>query len=1303
MATHAVGADLTYSCLNNNTYEVTLTFYRDCMGSVPAPGIDTELPPKINIFSASCGIRDTISLDVQSQPDGELSVEISPTCDGELENSTCNGGTLQGVEQFTYTGIYTFPEQCKDWILSFSLRNRNGAITNSINAESYPLYVESLLNNFSVSCNNAPVFTTPPVPYICVGQEFNYNHGVYDVEGDSLVYQLAAPLSGSNNTVPYVTGFSPTYPIETTPPNSVSFDTESGQMGLTPGLAQIGIVAVLVKEYRDGQLIGSTIRDMQVVVIDCLNEIPIINTPSNISGGQFDGSTFQVCAGNTLSFDIQAEDNNMADVLAVMDNLALSIPDATLTVVGTNPITASFNWSTTPDDAGNHSFAMIIEDDACPVYGFQVLGYEILVPGIEVIASDTLICSDTAEDIRLTANLIGGSNTGTYSWTPTTGLNNPNIRNPIATVSSPITYTLTYDDGICTVSDEVNIQAESTLIAMPEIASVCAGTPVQLATQVTTILDIDACGAILTNCANEATTIDIGTDITSTGPTNVDDESGTPYLQYYEDGRTQILYSAFDLQNAGLTDGLITEIAFEISNQKSVNPYNFFTIRMGCTDIETFQADDVFADDLEYVYTRQQQNTQEGWNTYTLDEPYQWDGTSNIILNICFNNDENTWSSYDHVFYTKTGYNSVLFDRRDNANGCVIQPEYISDRRPNTRFTICDPASSFNVDYSWSPAVGLDYSDIPNPIVFPVVSTTYIVTAMTQQGCTLTDTVQITVGELNIEIESTDTDCGQPGSIDLEVSGGVEPYTYDWNEDALDGIEDPNNLLAGIYQVTVTDVNSCNNSATIAINSVNSSMTLTVTNDTINCDGDISGSLSVEAMGGVGGYTYEWDNGETTSTISGLLPGTYTVTVTDADDCAATAQAMVSTNAALSVTAIGDTLACFGDNDGMITLDIEGGVEPYDFDWDNAPDVQNPAGLGIGTYQVSITDANNCTIRATANIIQPDELTATITGVNGTSCGSTDNGTATANALGGTPPYTFLWDNNENTPSANMLAQGIHTLSVTDSEGCMVTDSATIASAAQIQVNASSSPATCFGDRDGSININVSGGLPPYSYSPNGENYQSDSELNGLTAGIYTVYVKDAAGCIQTDTTIVEQPLELLIDIPENTTIDFGESIVLETSLNQFVGATYLWTSLGDMSCNDCSNPVVAPTFQTAYSLTIITDEGCRAEADVTIFVSKKQPVFIPNAFTPNGDNVNDVFMVHGGEAVKQIKVLRVFDRWGEIVFESINTSPNNPASGWDGSMNGEELNQGIFVYFVEVEFIDGVRRPYSGELTLIR
>jgi len=1379
IASHAVGADLTYTCVDGNTYKITLTFYRDCASNTDAPGINSS-NPVIDIRSATCGIMTSITLNSIVNTDSTFSTEISPICEAQLDNSTCNGGALQGVEQYIYTGVYTFPEKCKDWILSYALCCRNAAITNSPNADNYDLYVESLLNNLNAECNNSPFFTTPPVPYICVGQPFNYNHGVFDVEGDSLVYTLADPLNAPNNPVPYITGLDATYPITTSPSNGVTFDINSGQMTLTPNQIQISIVSVLVEEYRDGQLIGSTIRDMQVVVINCMNNIPDTGIPTNISGGEFDGATFQVCSGNTLSFDIEISDNDFVNALSVIDNLNISIPGAALTVSGTNPIIASFNWATSSEDIGNHSFAMIIEDDACPIKGFQVLGYEILVPGVQIQATDTLICPGTDAIIQLDANQVGSINSGTYTWSPATGLSDPNIKNPIANVSAPITYTVVYDDDVCTVFDEINIQVEGTLDVSPSVVDICTGASSQLnADYIPTVpITTDACGAFPTNCANTPQVFTVGDGFMTTGPTPQDDESGTPYLGFFHDGRTQILYTRIDLENAGLTAGLMTEFALNISVVGSLAPYRDFTIKMGCTNTFSFQNSDDFTQNLDLVYTADVTPTTD-WNTYILDTPFQWDGTSNLIVEICFDN--TAWTNYDHVFYTETTYNSVIYAQDDNDIGCFIDVEDISTRRPNTRFTICELEPTLNINYTWLPTTGLSNPNIANPIASPTQNTTYTVVATTPDGCELSNTIQVNIEEFSIAATPNPLSCGSTtGSINLDLTGGTPPFTFDWDNDALDGVQNPMSLLPGTYNVTVTDINNCQNTAFAEIiTTANLALTTNVSDiscfgendgqieivvssgaepftynwndslpsqstqinlpagayqvtvtDAVGCENTVNvdltapneliaiptvqnvicggneGAIMLTANGGTGAYTYLWDNGlPPQSNQINLAAGIYAYTLTDKNNCQVSNTIMVNEPAnALTLDFTATDITCFGINDGQIDLSPSGGAPPYTFNWDNnLPPVDTQKNLSGGMYNLTFNDANDCTFTQNIAITEPDLLLAMISDSTSTSCGSSDDGTATVSVSGGISPYIFLWDNNENTPSANMLTQGTHAVTITDSNDCITQATVNIDATAEITMAVTSIPVTCFGENDGSISIEVTNGSEPFLYSLDGEMYSTNNLFPTLSANTYNVHVQDANGCIQTDSVTVDSPAELLINLIENTNINFGDSIVLETAISQANGVTYLWSSQDSLSCTDCPSPTVAPTFQTTYTLNVMTDSGCSASASVTIFVDTTQPIFIPNAFSPNGDGVNDFFMIHGSDAVTNVKLIRIFDRWGEVVFKSQNITPNSTENAWAGKFKGKNMPSGVYVYYAEIEFIDGSTIPFSGEITLIR
>ena len=310
---HAMGTELTYVCLGNNTYEYTMYFYRDC-GGIPAP---TSVI--ININSISCGFNGSTTL--SSTGPG---IEISPLCPTAL--STCSGGSNPGVEMYEYQGTFTLPLNCSDWVFSFSECCRNMLITNLANASGQNLYVESTLNNSNGDCNNSPNFTTLPVPYICSEQLVNYNLGAYDSDGDSLVYTLIGAMGGSGAPLVYNVTYTGAYPI-TTDSGFVNFDPITGNLVLTPNAVQTCIVTVLVEEYRNGLFIGSIMRDIQVIILNCPNNFqPMMASPQiiNFTGGGvlLDSNSIEVCVGIPVIFDLIGMDADSTDTLTITTNLA---------------------------------------------------------------------------------------------------------------------------------------------------------------------------------------------------------------------------------------------------------------------------------------------------------------------------------------------------------------------------------------------------------------------------------------------------------------------------------------------------------------------------------------------------------------------------------------------------------------------------------------------------------------------------------------------------------------------------------------------------------------------------------------------------------------------------------------------------------------------------------------------------------------------------------------------------------------------------------------------------------------------
>jgi hypothetical protein len=432
-ASHSVGADIYYECRGGNNYRIYLNFYRDCRGvSAPAPPYTADYD--VQITSASCNRSFTVYLTRQSFR------EVPSLCPSQQAQSSCSGGPFPGIEQYIYYVDVTFPAQCNDWIIGYDICCRNAAITNLTNPGSRDMYVETRLNNTNGLCNNAPIFTTLPTPYICAGQQYFYNHGAVDVDGDSLVYVFINPLHDPGANIPYVGGLNLNNPMRTT--GTFQFDTRTGQMIFTPSQTQQAVVTVLVREYRNGVLIGSTMRDIQIVVLNCNNAPPVSHSISNVQGANQVGPNafnIDVCTGTQFCFDITSNDPNAGQIVTM--NWNSGIPGATFTVSG-NPPTGRFCWTPTQANVGPNYFVVEVVDNACPIPGRGTRSYTVNVfnSSLNVVTNSTSATCPGVANGSASVNVTNGTPPITYTWS--NGATTQNITNVPGG-----NYTVTIRDG----------------------------------------------------------------------------------------------------------------------------------------------------------------------------------------------------------------------------------------------------------------------------------------------------------------------------------------------------------------------------------------------------------------------------------------------------------------------------------------------------------------------------------------------------------------------------------------------------------------------------------------------------------------------------------------------------------------------------------------------------------------------------------------------------------------------------------------------------------------------------------------
>jgi gliding motility-associated-like protein len=316
------------------------------------------------------------------------------------------------------------------------------------------------------------------------------------------------------------------------------------------------------------------------------------------------------------------------------------------------------------------------------------------------------------------------------------------------------------------------------------------------------------------------------------------------------------------------------------------------------------------------------------------------------------------------------------------------------------------------------------------------------------------------------------------------------------------------------------------------------------------------------------------------------------------------------------------------------------------------------------------------------------------------------------------PKFQFRWSTQEgnlmdsnNSATTSVDKGGTYFLEVTNTEnGCQATNQVQVIentnypTAAEITPD----PPRCYGE-NGAIQIGtITGGEGPYVYSfDGGANFSTQAVNPMLPADDYEIVILDMNGCSFSEVVTIPEAFQLLVELDPETTIQLGDEHLLDPFVNipnADIG-NIQWTSLDSLSCTDCLTPVVAPLENTAYSILVRDKNGCEASANTLLRIDRNPLVYIPNVFSPNNeDGVNDRFVIHAkASSVRQINTFQIFNRWGAKLFEANDFQPNDDVYGWDGRSRGELQNPAVFVYFVEIEFIDGRTEMFKGDVMLMR
>ncbi|MGD1846357.1 MAG: gliding motility-associated C-terminal domain-containing protein [Salibacteraceae bacterium] len=1393
LATHFAGTDLQYKCIGTDSFEITLNLFRDCSGN-PAP-LATDID-----FVSSCGGVLTVNVPLTAVD------EVSQLCEDEIVNSTCNGGTFPGMEQYIYRTTVVLTPPCNTWTVSWRDCCRN----TSQNATGQPwMYNRSTMYTASFPCNNSPEFNAQPIPYVCIFQTVNYNFSVFEPDGDSVVYKLVPGLTnaGPLDTLPYTSPYTSSSPL-----TGIVLDTQTGQLTFTPTIQGNWIIVVEVEEYDPitGQLKGSVRRDIQVIVQTCTNNQPTFSGISNLSTNVSspDPNSVEACYGDFIYFEVDFSDIDLTDTLDITSNITQLLPGATFNVVGaqTNQKTAQISWLAQPGTPSFNSFSIQVSDGDCPVPGLLSTSFDITVFNSVYAGEDTAICGSNTQSAQLqgvgapilnwsvisgppmvvgtgpganfscnpcdnpvatpiatTTYLLSGPGytgpcdsldtvtvfvapnydlvmpsdtiichkdtipllTGTtpptsnisWSWDQAGSLDDSTLQNPLASPNTTTVFTLTATSAAgCIKSDDVTIQVPTPVPpivqAITSDSILCLGTPGQLSAQLGTLVP-EFCGVNPNGCLGTVSQVIVGNGTVTNTLTTYPSILGN----FFEGARHQYLYTAADLNAAGFTGGGINGLAFFVVGTPNQTQFQQFEIKIGCAGLSNLNS---FQTGLTTVFPAQTITANAGWNQFNFSQVYDYDGSSDLIVEFCFSNGNFTNNGNARIRYTNTTYNSTLHLSGDDPAICSNNATPIStNSRVNLRFSVCSGANPLAYNYQWTPGTLLNDPSAQNPTMNPVTVGNYAYQVIIQDtfGACIdtTDTLPIQVVDtFDASITSSSPYCFSGGIDTLVAATGGGTWTGNGITNSSSGFFDPAIAGIGSHVVQYTITGNCASQGTAVI-VVAPSPNTSINNPGPLCVLDNSVQLSAVVPGGTwGGHPNLSASGIFDPSAAGV--GTHTITYSVDSVCNATGTHQITVISGLVSTIGNNPDRCV--NALPSNLNIAPGADPGGT-W-SGPGITNtalgsfdPSIAGVGSHTITYTHAGSCgsSNSITLNVFALPSVE--VTGILPEYC---DNYTALVTPSGGTP--SGVWSGfggiNPNSGAfvpSSITGTGPHTIvyTVTDVNQCSAADNFTfqVFPAPPVPSPVSTSQPYCETELIDDLQATQTGANTIQWYSDPGLTNLLAEGLSydaGTASSTFTLYLTQTAPAAQGG--CVSDVLPLNVQVIPNPTPSFtatpesgvGPLSVNFTNTTQPVnGFTYDWDfKNGNLSSAVNPNEIFVD-FGT-YPVTLVATDafGCQGSFSKNIVVEVNIETFIPNVFTPNGDLENDAFgiTVLEGETAIQSLEGEIFNRWGRKIAQL-----SNAKDVWDGG-NSED---GVYFYVVNIIAVDGSEYRLNGHVTLLR
>lgn len=1350
---HIPGGTLTYQCTGTpNQYLLTMKLFVKCPSTLGASQTFGFT------ISNTCGLVNPVMPTMNLIATGQ--VDVTQTCSSQTSNCPPNNGGVQGVLMYTYTGVITFPAACNSWQICFDLCCRDQS-SNMNGGQGNTMTFCSTINSATQPCGGSPVVTGSPIPFVCNGQTVNYCLGATDPDGDSLYYSMIAPSNAGvpMTAIPPLTIQAPLAGfVLNQQTGCMTFNQPTiGNFVVAILIQSYNAAGVLTGAVvHDFQIVVTACSNIPPTP-------PVGGVVIQPGGGAFSTgpNSIELCEGASACFDMTFTDANLTNTLTVnanTTNVAANLPGAIMTTTGTNPLTVTICWTVPIGSPSQINLTVSVLDGACPIQGSASQPLILTIITSTIASEDTIICGNQSaqlfadggnifnwaaisgppivvgtnfscnpcatpvatptatttyevtsnltagctnkdtvtvfvvpdftsnviqslttscliEPIQLNANVTPTSPNYTYSWTPSNFLNNTAIPNPVASITVPGNHTydvtVTNPDG-CVKMGSINI---TTAPAIAPVISILTPDST-IACDSSVLVDLNLGGGIpVTNgpslstaCPSPPTQITLGTQ---TGA-NTNTSFPAPFSHTFKNTKHQFLFTAAELNAMGFIGGKITEWAFQVTQVNGQTVYPNFKISMKATTITNLTT---WQTGLTQVFNPANYPISVGWNNFVFNTAYEWDGNSNLVVEVCYALVISTPFTQNSITpWTTTTFTSSIWYMSDNIQACTSNiVTGTSNKRPLSRLTWCptipDPTG---FTYEWTPNFGINDTTIQNPILSPNLPTTYVVTVTNiLGGCIDTDTISISVQCCKKPLPTVkNVTCfgGFDGEIIVSpvfvVGSEVQTITYSNSitgailqitPNVSSGSDTIMGLSAGTYTISIEDTNGCTRDTVVQITQPNQMIINSITqNDTICINGNIE--IAATAIGGSGFLTLSWTDSSTVSPMPGngphmvnpiISPTCYSVFATDTNNCVSDTQVVcVSLYPELtaSTTADKDTVCeGFGTN---LDISVIGGSGTYNYDW-----YDNNVLIGNGSV-INVVPTSNPTLYVG---VASDDCT--------------------------TPSDTILYE---------VYWYDVPTLTFERNK-----------------------PDSCNPITIEFVNTSLPSnlvGATLWQFS-DGAALIGDTVLNkfsGTNCRDLTLTVTTVNGCIL-DSTVLNYvcpkgyPTADFDANPEETTFFFPEISFQNQSTPSTVTSLWTFNSGLDPDTSTLRNPTFAflegqPGNYNVW-LTVTNEFGCVDSTMKTILVKDIFLFYIPNSFTPNGDDVNDVFRATGeGIDLSNFKMY-IFDRWGKKIFET-----DNIEIGWDGTYEGTPVQNGLYVWKVETkEKFVNKRHEMVGHINVLR